>query len=158
MLGMCPLSLLGGLDPSSVPYVPGVLSPDVLAASCRSPIRFEWPSLGSNVSVLGPVSDCPSTSISSLSPISRLRSRNSSSVTVFQLHLACFLVQPEHAVRCLTHSTRNLRHRSQGGVIISPLPSWSVRCVMSDRNVASRLSTAGWTVVSAVWLYRGPYV
>ena len=49
-----------------------------------------------------------------------LPSRSSSSRTSFQEHLACFFVQPMQAVRFLRQSMCNLRHRSQGGRILSP--------------------------------------
>lgn len=73
----------------------------------------------------------------------------SSSVTFLQLHLACFLVQPRQAVKCLTHCRRRRRHRSQGGKIISPLLSVSVFCSTRGRCTSVAGSPGSTTWLSA---------
>ena len=57
---------------------------------------------------------------------------NSSALTSFQEHLACFLVHPIHAVRFLRQSICSLRHRSHGGITRSPFHMLSILRTISD--------------------------
>lgn len=113
---MALVALMGGSDGGSGENPPP-LRPEVSSPSVPSPS----PPL---VAPLAPL------------PISRFNQLSSSSEMVFHPHLACFLVQPWQAVRCFMHCTRNLRHRSQGGWMVSPLANFSIRAVTSDRCVS----------------------
>lgn len=73
--------------------------------------------------------------------MSSLRRHASSSVIAFQLHLACFLVHPWQAVKCLTQVSLSRRHRSQGGWITSPLASLSIFCVIRGRYMSGGASS-----------------
>lgn len=56
---------------------------------------------------------------------------SSSALTSRQEHLACFFVQPMHAVRFLRQCMFSLLHLSQGGRIRSPLARSSMRATMA---------------------------
>jgi hypothetical protein len=73
--------------------------------------------------------------------MSILRRHASSSVIAFQLHLACFLVHPWQAVKCLTQVSLSRRHRSQGGWMTSPLASLSIFCVIRGRYTSAGTSS-----------------
>lgn len=75
----------------------------------------------------------PSASFSALSRAAGAVLSSSSRVTSFHEHLACFLVQPRHAVRFLMQSICSLRQRSHGGMTLSP------RFIVSIRDIISAL-------------------
>jgi hypothetical protein len=77
---------------------------------------------------------------------------NSPSRTSFQEHLACFLVQPMHAVRFFKQSMCNLRHLSHGGRIRSPFPRLSILWTISALKGPPSSFSAGWLVR---WLAAG---
>jgi hypothetical protein len=78
--------------------------------------------------------------------------RSSPSRTSFHEHLACFLVQPMHAVRFFRQSMCNLRQRSHGGKMRSPLASASILCTISVLNGPPSSLSNGWLLR---WLATG---
>lgn len=67
---------------------------------------------------------------------------SSSALTSRQEHLACFFVQPMHAVRFLRQCMFSLLHLSQGGRIRSPLARSSMRATMAALKGA--VSSRSW--------------